>query len=112
MYDVTLSLRGKRYNVVLQHFDALVKYDTKFAKCRNKRATVLYLLGRFKESIADIQEVLVLEKGHFGAQSDIGLCYKALGDGEVALEAYQLTLQANLHFQFLSCRIERLRINI
>ena len=112
MHDVTLSLRGKRYNVVLQHFDALVKYDTKFAECRNKRATVLYLLGRFEESIADIQEVPVLEKGHFGAQSDIGLCYKALGDGEVALEAYQRALQANLHFQFLSCRIERLRINI
>lgn len=112
MYDGLLALRGKRFNIALQRFDELVNYDPDFAEGWNKRATVLYFLGRFEESIADIQKVLVLEKRHFGALSGLGLCYEALGDEEAALEAYQRALQVNPHLQFLPEKIERLRKNI
>ena len=67
MYDGLLAMRGKRYEVALERFDALVKHDADFAEGWNKRATVLYLLGRYEESIADIKQVLALEKRHFGA---------------------------------------------
>ena len=90
----------------------MVNYDPDFAEGWNKRATVLYFLGRFEESIADIQKVLVLEKRHFGALSGLGLCYEALGDEEAALEAYLRALQVNPHLQFLPEKIERLRKNI
>ncbi|MED6310862.1 MAG: hypothetical protein VX624_13295, partial [Pseudomonadota bacterium] len=53
MYDGLLAMRGKRYEVALEFFDALVKHDPDFAEGWNKRATVLYLLGRYEESIAD-----------------------------------------------------------
>ncbi len=66
----------------------------------------------FRRIDCGYQKVPVLEKGHFGAQSDLGLCYKVWGDGEAALVAYQRALQANLHFQFLPCKIVRLRKNI
>lgn len=115
MYDGLLALRGKRSNIALQRFDELVNYDPDFAEGWNKRATVLYFvdfLGRFEESIVDIQKVLVLEKRHFGALSGLGLCYEALGDEEAALEAYQRALQVNPHLQFLPGKIGRLRKNI
>jgi hypothetical protein len=41
----------------------------------NKRATVLYLLGRFQESVEECRTVLSLNPYHFGAASGMGLCY-------------------------------------
>ena len=57
MYDGLLAMRGKRHEVALEFFDALVKHDPDFAEGWNKRATVLYLLGRYERSIADIKPV-------------------------------------------------------
>ena len=55
----------------------------------NKRATVLYLLHRYDESLADISKVLNLEPRHFGAISGIALISLARGDKKTALEAYR-----------------------
>ena len=109
MYDGLLAMRGKRHEVALKFFDALVKHDPDFAEGWNKRATVLYLLGRYERSIADIKQVLALEKRHFGALSGLGLCYEALGDEAAAVKAYQLALEANPHLHSLPAKIERLR---
>ena len=109
MYDGLLAMRGKHYEVVLERFDALVKHDSDFAEDWNKRATVLYLFGRYEELIADIKQVLALEKRHFGALSGLGLCYEALGDEAAAVKTYQLALEANPHLHSLPAKIERLR---
>ena len=42
----------------------------------NRRATVLFLLGRYQESIEDCQLVLELNPYHFGAASGMGMCYR------------------------------------
>jgi len=112
MYDGLLAMRGKRYEIALDRFDALVKHDPDFAEGWNKRATVFYLLGRYEESIADIKQVLALEKRHFGALSGLGLCYEALGDEAAAIKAYELALKANPHLHSLPGKIERLRKTI
>jgi tetratricopeptide (TPR) repeat protein len=58
----------------------------------NKRATVLYLLQRFQESIADCRRTLKLNPWHFGAASGMGLCHCALGQGEAAADAFERAL--------------------
>ena len=42
----------------------------------NKRATVLFLLQRYQESIHDCKLVLDLNPYHFAAASGMGMCYR------------------------------------
>ena len=68
-------------NLMTQHkltkayetFSKVISLDPNWAEGWNKRATVLYMLGRYEESQEDINEVLKLEKRHFGALSGQGL---------------------------------------
>ena len=55
----------------------------------NKRATVLYLMGRYQDSLNDIDEVLKRESRHFGALSGQGLVQIKLGNYEHAIKSYQ-----------------------
>ena len=54
-------------------FSKAIELDPKWAEAWNKRATVLYLMGSYELSQNDIDEVLKLEKRHFGALSGQGL---------------------------------------
>lgn len=73
----------------LAAFDRLVTLAPDFAEGWNKRATVLYLMGRYEDSIRDIGRVLALEPRHFGALSGLGLCNVQLHRDEAALSAFQ-----------------------
>ena len=91
------AMRAGRHNLALNQFELLVKHEPKFAEGWNKRATVLYVMGKFQSSIEDIKRVLALEPRHFGALSGLGMCYEALGEEEAARDAYKLALNANPH---------------
>ena len=55
----------------------------------NKRATVLYMLGLYKESQKEIDKVLALEKRHFGALAGQGLVNIQLKNYEKAIKSYE-----------------------
>ena len=76
----------------LESFNSLVDKAPQFAEGWNKRATVRYLLGDFKGSLADIITTLELEPRHFGALAGRGLIYQALGDQALAFQAFQAAL--------------------
>ena len=103
------AMRAGRHNLALNQFELLVKHEPKFAEGWNKRATVLYVMGKFQSSIEDIKRVLVLEPRHFGALSGLGMCYEALGEEEAARDAYKLALSANPHLSRIRERIEHLQ---
>ena len=70
-------------------FTKVIEIDPTWAEAWNKRATVLYLLGDYNGSQKDIDEVLKLEKRHFGALAGEGLVNIELKNYEKAIKSYQ-----------------------
>ena len=70
-------------------FTKVIELDPMWAEAWNKRATVLYLLGDYNGSQKDIDEVLKLEKRHFGALAGEGLVNIELKNYEKAIKSYQ-----------------------
>ena len=71
-----------------QLFTTIIATEPDWSEAWNKRATVLYMLGRYQESQENINEVLKLEKRHFGALSGQGLVQTELKNYEKAINSY------------------------
>ena len=78
-----------KLNKAYETFSKVISLDPNWAEGWNKRATVLYMLGRHEESQEDINEVLKLEKRHFGALSGQGLVQIELKNYEKAINRYK-----------------------
>ena len=70
-------------------FSTIINSAPDWVEGWNKRATVLYLMGRYKDSLNDINEVLKRESRHFGALSGQGLVQIELKNYEEAIKSYQ-----------------------
>ena len=70
-------------------FSTIIESTPDWTEGWNKRATVLYLMGRYQESLKDIDEVLKRESRHFGALSGQGLVQTELKNYEKAIKSYQ-----------------------
>ena len=102
------AMNAGDYRVALDAFGQLVEDKPAFAEGWNKRATLLYLLGRYQESVADIAKVLALEPRHFGALSGLALCDEQLGKDGDALQALRRTAAVFPKMPSLKERIEAL----
>ena len=87
-YEENLMAENKLYEAY-DVFSTVIELDPVWAEGWNKRATVLYLLGRYQESQNDIEEVLKLEKRHFGALAGQGLVQKELKNYSKAIQSYK-----------------------
>lgn len=72
-----------------QRFQEAVSVDPHYAEGWNKLATVHYLMGRYEQSLADIDRTLALEDRHFGALSGRGLVLSELGRYAEAADAFR-----------------------
>jgi tetratricopeptide (TPR) repeat protein len=77
----------------LDILDTIVEQAPEYAEGWNKRATVLYMVGRHDESLQDIDRVLALEPRHFGAISGIALIMLAKGDNDAVIAAVKRALR-------------------
>ncbi len=100
------------YASALEAFDRIVTIAPAFAEGWNKRATVLYLMGRYTASIADVDKTLMLEPRHFGALSGLGLIQTELEHEEEALEAFERALAINPHMPGALRQADELRRHI
>ena len=73
------------YNI----FSEIIKSAPDWAEGWNKRATVLFLMGYYSESLSDIDETLKLERRHFGALSGKALVQIELKNYEDAISSYK-----------------------
>ncbi len=93
-------------------FSKAIELDPKWAEAWNKRATVLYLMGNYELSQNDIDEVLKLEKRHFGALSGQGLVQTALKNYQKAIDSYIEAHKIHPNMRSPLIMIEKLKMQI
>ncbi len=79
--------------------DQVVALAPDYAEGWNRRATFNYMVGRYQDSLDDIEQVLSLEPRHFGALSGKGLVLVALERWEDAAAAFQAALAVDPQMQ-------------
>ena len=79
----------------LKILDGLIDVHPEFMEAWNRRATVYFLMGRYAESLADIDQVLARGPRHFGALSGLGKIKRKLGDLAAARTAFGDALAIN-----------------
>ena len=95
LVEGTRLMHEGEFPQALAVFDEIVHARPAFAEGWNKRATVLFLLGRDAESLRDCDEVLKRNRHHFGALSGMAQIHLRRDDPERALAAWRRALQVN-----------------
>ena len=93
--DATAAMGIRNFPKCLEILNALIVASPNFPEAYNKRATLYFLLGRFDESLADINTTLDLEPRHFGALSGRGMVLARQGKNAEALRAFKEALAVN-----------------
>ncbi|MGE0006787.1 MAG: tetratricopeptide repeat protein [Parvibaculaceae bacterium] len=92
----------------LSILDNLIEVHPDYAEAWNKRATVYFLIGRYNDSLADIDRVLELEPRHFGALSGRGMIKRRQGDLAAARAAFEEALIFNPHMEGVRRALEEI----
>ena len=96
--DNNLTIKLEEGSILMQRqqlygaisiFTEVIRLDPSWAEAWNKRATAYYMVGDFQKSQEDIDQVLKLEKRHFGALAGQGMVNIQLKNFEKALESYK-----------------------
>jgi tetratricopeptide (TPR) repeat protein len=103
------AMRAGQFGPALNSFNAIINADPAFAEGWNKRATLYFYMGRFADSISDVERTLALEPRHFGALSGMGLIHTELDDEATALAWFEHALKVNPHMPFILQRVDYLR---
>ena len=93
----------------LDTFSEVIRRQPDFAEGWNKRATVYYLVGEYRKSAADCDEVLERNPAHFGALSGYGMIWLRLDEPARALERFEQALAVNPNLDSVRETIEGLR---
>ena len=98
------------YNYAFKIFNNIIITDPKWSEAWNKRATVYFLMNKFKNSLDDIDKVLSIEPRHFGALSGQARIFIKLREYEKAIESIERALRfhPSLSNRELIPEIERL----
>lgn len=91
----TEQMRGDDLAAALATFSEIVRRKPAFAEGWNQRATVLFRMGRWRESLADCERVLERNRLHFGALSGMTQIHLQLDDPQRALQAWQRALMVH-----------------
>jgi tetratricopeptide (TPR) repeat protein len=95
MAKATEAMQAGQYPEAITVLTGVIKRKPEFAEGWNRRATVYFLAGEFRKSIADCNEVLKRNPGHFGTLSGMGQIYLQLDDEESALKWFRRALEVN-----------------
>ena len=108
MARATEAMQAGEHAEAIALLTRIVEKKPDYAEGWNRRATVYYLAGEFRKSIADCDEVLKRNPGHFGALSGLGEIYMQLEDEAKALEWYRRALDVNPNMVGVEMKIRML----
>jgi tetratricopeptide (TPR) repeat protein len=95
-----------RWTDAVATFTKIIAKKPDFAEGWNKRATAYYLMGEYKKSLADCDEVMKRNPFHYGALSGYGMIYIQLDEPRRALEYYERALDVNPNLDGVKHAIE------
>ena len=110
--DGSFYMSQNKLETAYETFTKTIELDSNWAEAWNKRATVLYLMGKYELSQADIDKVLKLEKRHFGALSGQGLVQTALNNYQKAIDSYIEAHKVHPNMKSPLIMIEKLKLQI
>lgn len=104
----SFAARGQ-LGLALGNFTTVTRMEPGFAEAWNKRASVLYSLGRLDDAARSIAETLAREPRHFLAIAGLGLIHLQMGYLEEALRAFDYALRINPHLAGTRTAAEKIR---
>ena len=103
------EMQAQELQNAVRTFTRLIEIAPQLSEAWNKRATVYWLLGDFKASIADICQTVKLEPRHFGAYSGLGMIRAQMNEPARAVAAFELARKYNPHIVGIDDEIARLK---
>lgn len=101
------QMQSARHPEAVATFSEVIRRKPDFVEGWNKRATVHYLAGDYRKSLADCDEVVKRNPFHFGALSGYGQIYFQLGDYDKALQWWRRALEVNPNMVAVEMNIRR-----
>jgi len=89
------EMQARQFKESIATFSEVIRRKPAFAEGWNKRATVFYLTGDFKRSLADCDEVMKRNPYHFGALAGYGQIYFQLEQYGKAIDYWKRALRVN-----------------
>jgi tetratricopeptide (TPR) repeat protein len=110
LFAIGVEQMGQRaLDAAVDTFSQIIRRRPEFAEGWNKRATVYFLLGEYRRSVADCDEVMARNPYHWGALSGYGMIYLQLDEPGRALGYLERALAVNPNLQSVEQTIEALK---
>src|SRR5439155_21742878 len=103
------QMNVRQLNEAVETVSEIIRGRPEFAEGWNKRATVYFVLGEYRKSLADCDEVLARNPYHWGALSGYGMIYVEMDQPSRAVEYFEKALAVNPNLTSVQQALETLK---